>query len=400
MPTGMPSGAPKFLPTPMVPVAVRSMEPLTKLQSPPPRPPCSPTRPPPCAPRPPPARNAMSAPKQSYPKAAASVPAAPAAAPAIPKAPVPPSKTAAMRKSCLKQGTKAMKVILQFPDSSKQPTVNQLWGMLAAFKPTDITLSLQGDFILMFSHVLDSDDHSTLVKKLKKVYSMDIQVLNWGTTSLLKFPLVLTRHPDGSSVTNEWLYKTISAHPKWKDVEFIQKPHFIVPASKAIRFTATVFIKISNDHSTSNTKRLLQTNVTFHSVPQHCKPWLVSTSAKQCGICLQWGHLTHHCSSKSAWCTVCASNHESSTHAAAADADPRHRIIKCANCRSEHWVTTWTCLFYRAHFNPHELVKLQKSRIKWVRDARCSQLRIPREQCFPDNDLSYHEESPFKEDLY
>jgi hypothetical protein len=223
-PAGTPSGAPKPLPAHTVPVAVQTVDLLTKPQSPPPRPPHSPTRPPPRVPRPLPACEATSAPKQSYAKAAASVLAAPTAAPAVPKASTPPSKSATMRKSCIKQGTKATKAILRFPDPTKQPSVNQLWGTLAIFKPTDIALSLQGDFILTFSQVLDSDDHSTLVKKLKKVYSVDIQVLNRGTTSLLKFPLVPTRHPDGSPVTNEWLHKTITSHPKWKDAEFIQKP--------------------------------------------------------------------------------------------------------------------------------------------------------------------------------
>ncbi|KAF8694014.1 hypothetical protein AX14_002198, partial [Amanita brunnescens Koide BX004] len=79
--------------------------------------------------------------------------------------------------------------------------------------------------------VLDSDDHATLVKKLKKVYSVDVQVLNRGTTPLLKFPIMLTRHPDGSAVTSEWLHKTITGHPKWHSVEFVQKPHFIIPTA-------------------------------------------------------------------------------------------------------------------------------------------------------------------------
>ncbi|KAF8636327.1 hypothetical protein AX14_010444 [Amanita brunnescens Koide BX004] len=88
-----------------------------------------------------------------------------------------------------------------------------LWSALAAFKPSDIALTLRGDFVLTFGQVLDSDDHAVLAKKLKKVYSVDVQVLNRGTTSLLKFPLVPTRHPDGSTVTNEWLHTTISSHP-------------------------------------------------------------------------------------------------------------------------------------------------------------------------------------------
>ena len=73
-------------------------------------------------------------------------------------------------------------------------------------------------------HVLTSNDHGKLVAQLKKVYSVDIQVLNRGNTSLLKLSLVPTHHPDGSVVTSEWLHKTIARHPKWADVEFVPTP--------------------------------------------------------------------------------------------------------------------------------------------------------------------------------
>ena len=399
-PSGTPAGAPKSLPAPTESAAVQPADSLTKPQSPPPRPPRSPTRPPPRVPRPPPACDAAPSSKQSYAKAAASALVASATAPSAPKASAPISKTTALRKSCIRQGTKATKVIVRFPDSTRQPSVNQLWGTLAAFKPADIALTLWGDFILTFSQVLDADDHAVLVKKLKKVYSVDVQVLNRGTTSLLKFPLVPTRHPDGSAVTSEWLFKTISSHPKWQGVEFVQKPRFIVQAGKSLGLTATVFVEISDDRSASTAKRLLQTDVLFHAVPRRCRPWSVSTAAKQCGICLRWGHSTHNCSSKSAWCNVCAGNHESSTHEAAVKADSKYQVIKCANCLGEHGATTRICPFYRARFNPQELAKLQKTRIDRVREARRTRLRVPREHRFPDDDVSYHEESPFEDDLY
>ncbi|KAF8629037.1 hypothetical protein AX14_011155, partial [Amanita brunnescens Koide BX004] len=131
-PTGTPSNAPKSLPAPTVPAAVQPADPITKPpQSPPPRPPRSPTWPPPRAPGPPPVCKPAQPAKQSYAKATASAPAAPAVVPAPPKAPAPPSKSATLCKSCTKQGTKATKVILRFPDSARQPGVNQLWGALA-----------------------------------------------------------------------------------------------------------------------------------------------------------------------------------------------------------------------------------------------------------------------------
>ena len=399
-PSGTPAGPPASLPAPTESAAVQPVDSLTKPQSPPPRPPRSPTRPPPRAPRPPPARDAEPKSKQSYAKAAAPAPAAPAVVPPAPKAAAPISKTAALRKTCIRQGTKATKVIVRFPDSTRQPSVDQLWGTLSAFKPTDIALTLRGDFILSFSQVLDADDHAVLVKKLKKVYSVDVQVLNRGTTSLLKFPIVPTRHPDGSPVTAEWLFKTISGHPKWQGVEFVQKPRFIVQAGKSIGLTATVFVEISDDRSASTAKRLLQTDVHFHAVPRRCRPWSVSTAAKQCGVCLRWGHSTHNCSSKSAWCNVCAGNHESTTHQAAVKADPKYQAVKCANCLGEHGATSRICPFYRARFNPQELAKLQKTRIERVREARRARLRVHRVHRFPEDDMSYHEDSPFEDDLY
>ncbi|KAF8683040.1 hypothetical protein AX14_004364 [Amanita brunnescens Koide BX004] len=150
MPSGTPSSASKSLPAPTVPVAVQPADPITKPQSPPPRPPRSPTWPPPHVLGPPPACKAMQLTKQSYAKAAAAALAPPAATPAPPKAPALPSKSAALRKSCIKQGTKVTKVILRFPESSKQPSVNQLWGTLAVFKPSDISITLLFFYFLFF----------------------------------------------------------------------------------------------------------------------------------------------------------------------------------------------------------------------------------------------------------
>ncbi|KAF8692741.1 hypothetical protein AX14_002420 [Amanita brunnescens Koide BX004] len=177
--SGLCSGSAPALPAPTPPAAVQTAEWLTKPMTPPLRPPRSPTHPP---------THPIKAKKPSYAAAAATTPAV---APPSAKAPI--SKTATLRKSCIKQGTKATKVIIRFPYTSQQPTVSALWSVLTAFKPSDI---------LTFTQVLDSDDHTILAKKLKKAYSVDVQVLNRGTMLLLKFPLVPMWHPDRSAVTN------------------------------------------------------------------------------------------------------------------------------------------------------------------------------------------------------
>ena len=125
-----------------------TMQPLAQCMqpvppNPPPRPPRSPDRPPPhrpvdqlvkCKPLPPQ--------KPSYAKVTASPPK--------------PSKTAALRRSCIKQGTKAMKVVLRFPSLNDAPSISQLWGTLAEFQPAPnlIEATLRGDYIFTFDHVL------------------------------------------------------------------------------------------------------------------------------------------------------------------------------------------------------------------------------------------------------
>ena len=228
--------------------------------------------------------------------------------------------------------------------------------------------------------MLTSNDHGKLVAQLKKVYSVDIQVLNRGTTSLLKFSLVPTHHPDGSAVTSEWLHKTIARHPKWADVEFVQCPRFIIPTNKKAGLAATVFMEVSDDRSSSVAKRLLQTDVLFHEVPRRAKPWSITIGAKQCGICLRWGHSSHRCSSKTAWCAICARNHETTMHKMAIQSDPNPPDVKCANCHGKHWAIDRNCPFYRARFNQQELAKLQKQRITRVREARLEREGSPRQR--------------------
>ena len=45
-------------------------------------------------------------------------------------------------------------------------------------------------------------------------------------------------------------------------------------------------------------------------------------------------------------------------HAAAARADAKYDIIKCANCTQEHWATARTCAFYKARFDAKGLAAL------------------------------------------
>jgi hypothetical protein len=132
------------------PAAVQSVELLTKTlpgpaQTPrvtspaPPCPPRSPDRPPPprCTQAQLLQRKPPPLPKQSYAKAAATVP------------PSAPSKTAALRKSCLRQGTKATKVVLRFPEQEHMPAVSQLWGSIAGCR--NYTMSNHNSIISMLA---------------------------------------------------------------------------------------------------------------------------------------------------------------------------------------------------------------------------------------------------------
>ncbi|KAF8346205.1 hypothetical protein F5887DRAFT_1073856 [Amanita rubescens] len=220
--------------------------PSVQAMLPPPRPPRSPDRLPtkrPAATAGLPKRPTLPPAKPMFAQAAAKsmTPQAPAS-----------SRTAALRKSCIRQGTKATKVVLRFaPDTPDAPTASKLTRLLTDYTPAPslIEITLRGDFVLSFDRVLYTTDHRKLIEQIANAGYTGAQVLNRGTTSLLKFPLVPTHLPGGSIVTFQWLYNTITQHPKWRDVRFVQRPRFVTPAGRVKQpgLSATVFMEISDE---------------------------------------------------------------------------------------------------------------------------------------------------------
>ena len=87
-------------------------------------------------------------------------------------------------------------------------------------------------------------------------------------------------------------------------------------------------------------------------------------------------------------------------HAAAAHADAKYDVIKCANCTQEHWATAQTCAFYKARFDSKALAALQQQRLDRVREARRIRPRLPRNPRFHDEELSEHGFDDEDEGLY
>jgi hypothetical protein len=141
--------------------------------------------------------------------------------------------------------------------------------------------TLRNDLVLTFESPVDPADWERLAGRLSSpapsLFPGGIgEVLNRGTSALLKFPLVPTHLPDSSAVTDDKLHEWITAHPKWADVKFVKKAHFVVPASKKLGLLATVLVEIQDGRSGSTARRLLQTDISFGGAVHRTRPWSIA----------------------------------------------------------------------------------------------------------------------------
>ncbi|KAF8324834.1 hypothetical protein F5887DRAFT_266147 [Amanita rubescens] len=297
--------------------------------------------------------------------------------PVLPQPPPPPgpSKQAAHIKSCTRQGTKASALVLRFLPSADGPVVpllSDVQRVLAGSSPppAHVGYTLRGDLLVRFSQAIGPELKKEVISLLSTLHAGGVQLLSRDTTSLVKFMHVPTHRLTGGAATSDWLQATISAHPRWKGVHFVQQAHFVIPSGKTIGHTATVVVEVADDRASSVARRLLQTDVHFDGVPCRARPWVLRKASRQCGICLRWGHTSHVCSSRLPWCAMCANCHSTAVHEQAVQKDSALQVIKCINCRGQHPAISRDCPFFTSRFDDKALAILQAKRLKQVRQTR------------------------------
>ena len=247
--------------------------------------------------------------------------------------------------------------------------------VVAKFSGFKLTLkeaeyTLRNDLVLSFEATLTDEDHDCVERLCTTLHGGGPgELLNRGTSALLKFPLVPTHLPDGSKVTDKQLHDWIAAHPKWADVKFVKRACFVTPASKILGLAAMVLVEIEDGRNASTARRLLQMDISFGGSIRRTRPWSIARPAPQCGICLKWGHSSHRCVSKVAWCARCAGSHATTSHdLAVRSSGPLPSL--CVNCQGEHSVVSRQCPFFLARFDQKKLASLQTKRRDRIRVVR------------------------------
>ena len=224
--------------------------------------------------------------------------------------------------------------------------------------------------VLSFGEALSETDHTQVVARVAPLFTGGTgEVLNRRTSALLKFPLVLTHLPDGSALSADQLHGYITAHPKWADVPFVQRARFVTLANKTLGLSATVLVEVADDRASSLARCLLQTNISFGGAVRRARPWSIARPAPQCSICLKWGHSSHRCASKVAWCSHCTGNHDTLSHGLVVKSSAPLPLL-CVNCHGAHSAVDRECLFFKARFDEKELMPLQKKRCAQAKESR------------------------------
>ncbi len=276
-----------------------------------------------------------------------------------------PSGVTRSLRRCTRQGTKTTKVIFRPPQGSGlPPSVPAIKTAFQGFHPPlkDAEFTLRQDVVLSFGEVVSATDHERAVARLTPLFAGGKgEVVNRGTSAMLKFPLVPTHLPDGSAVTADQLHNWIVAHPRWGAATFIQRARFVTPTGKNLGLSATVFVEISDDRASSTARRLLQTDISFGGAIRRTQPWSLKRPTTQCGICLKWGHSSHRCRSKTVWCARCAGNHDTVSHDVIVKTTAPLPLL-CVNCKGTHSAVSRECPFFLARFDEKKMMKLQAER--------------------------------------
>ena len=274
-----------------------------------------------------------------------------------------PSGVTRSLRRCTRQGTKATTVIYRPPqDAGLPPSIPAVKTAFQGFQPLlkSAEFTLRQDVVLTFSEVLAEVDRERATARLAPLFiGGKGEVINRGTSALLKFPLVPTHLPDGSAISAAQLHGWITAHPKWGAATFIQKARFVTPANKKLGLSATVIVEISDDCASSTARRLLQTDISFGGAIRRAQPWSLKRPASQCGICMKWGHSSHRCRSKTVWCARCAGNHDTVSHDVVIKSAAPLPLL-CVNCKEEHSAVSRECPFFLARFDEKKMMKLQE----------------------------------------
>ncbi|KIL57102.1 hypothetical protein M378DRAFT_16492 [Amanita muscaria Koide BX008] len=288
---------------------------------------------------------------------------------------VPPvSRNQRIAKGCTRKGTRANVLSIKGPNGIRSPASIDLLDLKSKIDANLINIkckicswTIHGNLSVICDRKISPENRDIILRLYQESTEQieDVEILNKSTLSYVKFVEVPLFDTQGRPYTKEHFASMLKQNNKWANIDLAFGPEVIKRHNEDTplkdRISSTIKIGFKDDNASSVAKKLLTTTIAFGNSLRRCRPWVVSNAARQCHLCLRWGHSAHNCRSISACCAICASRHPTDVHHVSHSKYSEATL--CINCKGDHVATSQECPWFKARYNRAELAKLKQGRI-------------------------------------
>ena len=131
----------------------------------------------------------------------------------------------------------------------------------------------------------------------------------------------------------------------------------------------TAVFKVLDHSDGPTTCDIVGRRVSIQGEQRQIRTWLDKPNTPQCNQCYKWGHHSHNCRTRGAYCAICGGTHPTSlhcmiclTHNTNSSPCPALHDLKCINCGGQHDARSRDCIWYQAHTNETAMRSLMGQR--------------------------------------
>ena len=161
-----------------------------------------------------------------------------------------------------------------------------------------------------------------------------------------------------------YIESVLKATHLFKDVVLASKPHVIKASPKSDM--AVVWVDILDSQSSSLVKNIINYHFNIGCFIATVKDTNMNPGVSQCKNCWKWEHSTLSCHSYISRCAKCYGAHTTKHHrekvwccmdnkkanrTATKEDEPYPHVFKCINCKGDHQVDSYSCLYWCNYFN-------------------------------------------------
>ena len=232
---------------------------------------------------------------------------------------------------------------------------------------TDFIQSTNNGIVITTNKLANDLNLSTIEKYLKSIQNVDSDLIESPclpkSKSYMKI-IGLSYKINQNVISPDFIKGVLKETHLFKGIVLASKPHVIKASPKSDM--AVVWVDIWNSQSGSLAKNIINRRFNIGRFIATIKGTNMNPGVPQCKNCWKWEHSTLSCHSHISRCAKCYGAHttkhhrekawccmenKKANHLATKEGEPCPHVFKCMNCKGSHQADSYSCPYWRNHFN-------------------------------------------------